>query len=188
MHGEAALSERRDGRTAVTGRARTADRAARGTVRSRAPRPISVGPLRHQIGYALRRAQLAVFTDIIAELAEFDLSPAQFSVLAVLNENPGARSSEVGQALGIQKANFVPLLDALVRRGLVSRRPAQDDRRALALHMTSKGHDLLARANRAQTRHEARLIVRIGKGGHAQLLELLERLTAGSESLDADGH
>lgn len=148
-----------------------------GATRRRGARSTTVGPLRNQIGYALRRAQLAVFTDIIAELARFDLSPAKYSVLTVLKENPGASASHVGQSLGIQKTNFVPVLDGLVQRGLVDRLPSQDDRRALALHLTAEGEALLERANRAQAQHEARLVARIGETGHAQLLRLLERLT-----------
>src|SRR5690606_18366997 len=137
------------------------------------------GSIASQIGYALRRAQLAVFADIIDALAEFDLSPAKFSVLSVIHENPGARPSEVGRALDIQKTNFVPLLDALEQRGLVARSPAAEDRRALELHLTPEGRALLLRAARAQARHEARLVARLGgEKGRAQLLELLERLTA----------
>lgn len=144
---------------------------------ARPARPIEVGPLRSQVGYALRRAQLAVFNDIIAELAQFDLSPAKFSVLTVLHDNPGARSSDVGQALGIQKTNFVSLLDALAQRGLVDRRPSERDRRALALYLTPDGQTLLEQANRAQARHEASIVAHIGASGHARLLELLEGLT-----------
>src|SRR5690606_27549585 len=94
-------------------------------------RDVRLGSIASQIGYALRRAQLAVFADIIDALAEFDLSPAKFSVLAMIHENPGARPSEVGRALDIKKTNFVPLLDALEPRGLVARRPPAEDRRAV---------------------------------------------------------
>lgn len=148
-------------------------------------RSIALGPLQHQIGYALRRAQLAVFADIIAALAEFDLSPAKFSVLTVIQENPGARSSDVGRALGIRKTNFVPLLDALEQRRLVVRQPSEQDRRALALYLTPKGQALLQQAASVQARHEARFVARIGESGCRQLLDLLERLADAPANSDA---
>lgn len=149
-------------------------------------RTIGVGPLQEQIGYALRRAQLAVFADVIAALAELDLSPAKYSVLAVIHENPGARSSDVGRALEIRKTNFAPLLDALEQRELVVRRASQEDRRTFALYLTAKGRALLERATRAQARHEARFVARIGEDGRARLLELLDRLTRESEKTVGD--
>jgi len=162
--------------------ARRAARAAQ-----RRTREVRLGSLASQIGYALRRAQLAVFADVIDALAEFDLSPAKFSVLAMIHENPGARPSEVGRALDIKKTNFVPLLDALERRGLVARSPAAEDRRAVELHLTPEGRALLLRASRAQARHEAKLVARLGEKGRNELLELLERLTTPAEAADHVG-
>ncbi|MBN1238976.1 MAG: MarR family transcriptional regulator [Gammaproteobacteria bacterium] len=129
-----------------------------------------------------------MFADIIAVLAEFDLSPAKFSVLSVIRENPGASSSDVGRVLEIRKANFAPLLDALEQRDLVVRRASEEDRRTFALYLTPKGRALLARATRAQCRHEARLVARIGESGRVQLLELLDRLTqVSAATVGADG-
>ena len=45
---------------------------------------VDIGPLAGKVGYALRRAQLAVFDEIIAAFAELDLRPAQYSVLVLL--------------------------------------------------------------------------------------------------------
>ena len=153
--------------------------AARGASRvvQRREREVRLGNLANQIGYALRRAQLAVFADLIDALSKFDLTPAKFSVLAVVHENPGVRPSEVGRVLDIKKTNFVPLLDSLERRGLVVRRPAAEDRRAVELHLTTEGRTLLQRANLAQARHETKFVARLGEKGRTELLELLERLT-----------
>jgi len=150
-------------------------------------REVRVGSLSNQIGYALRRAQLAVFADLIGALSKFDLTPAKYSVLAVIQENPGVRPSDVGRVLDIRKTNFVPLLDALERRGLVARRPAAEDRRAVELHLTAEGRALLQRASQAQARHEAKFLARVGEKGRRQLLELLERLTTSHDDADCVG-
>ncbi|MBP0651640.1 MarR family transcriptional regulator, partial [Mycobacterium tuberculosis] len=67
------------------------------------------------LGYLLRRAQLAVFEDFNARFAALELTPAQYSVLLVIGLNPGRKQSEIARVLGIQRANFVVMLDHLQR-------------------------------------------------------------------------
>jgi DNA-binding MarR family transcriptional regulator len=136
-----------------------------------------MGRMHGYLGYLLRRAQLLAYADFIAELAELNLSPGQFGVLTVIDTNPGLRQSEVSSALGIQKTNFVALVNGLERRGLAVRKPAAGDRRSYALHLTPPGKALLKRARAAQARHEARLVERLGEEGRVQLLGLLGKLT-----------
>ena len=135
-----------------------------------------VGPLARMVGYVLRRAQLAVFDDVIANFAEIDLRPAQYSVLVLLGHSPGLKQSDVAAALGIQRANFVVLFDSLERRGLSRRVSAPNDRRSYALYLTEEGERLLARANALEAAHEARLDAKLGPGGRGHLLDLLNRI------------
>jgi DNA-binding MarR family transcriptional regulator len=128
------------------------------------------------VGYALRRAQLTVFEEVIANFAELDLRPAQYSVLVLLGHSPGLKQSDVAAALGIQRANFVVLFDGLERRGLARRSPAPNDRRSYALYLTDAGTAVLGRANLLETELEARLDARLGPGGRERLLDLLGRL------------
>lgn len=144
-------------------------------------RSVGLAPLMGYVGYAVRRAQIAVFGDFLESLREVDLRPAQFGVLVVIADNPGMRQSEVCAGLGIQKANFVPLISELEARGLVVREPGATDRRSYALHLTAQGEALLRRARELHAKHEARLTDRIGRRGRAQLLVLLNRLADGHE-------
>src|SRR6185437_15932968 len=100
---------------------------------------LRLGPLPQYVGYALRRAQMSTVTRFLEALQEVDLRPTQFAVLTVIGENPGVRQCEVCAALGIKKANFVPLLNQLQRRGLAVRRAGVADRRSSALHLTAQG-------------------------------------------------
>ena len=137
---------------------------------------IRLGPLPGLLGYAIRRAQLAVFLDLHQALRDEDIRAAQFSVLEVLHHNPGLRQTQVSAALGIKTTNFVPLFDALERRGLAERRPIQGDRRARGLFLTKPGQELLARLEKLIEEHEARFTARIGQDGKRQLMDLLNRL------------
>lgn len=143
--------------------------------------PVDMGPLPTLLGYVLRRAQLAVFQDFLKSCALLDIRPTQFSVLTIVERNPGLKQSQVGDALGVKRANFVALLDGLERRGLVRREQSATDRRSYALYLTRDGEDLLARLNPVIAAHEERLAEALGPGGRDVLLDLLARLTAFGE-------
>jgi DNA-binding MarR family transcriptional regulator len=143
------------------------------------PAGISLGHLDGLLGYRLRRAQLAVFQDFITSMRDYDLRPAQFSVLAIIQANPGLKQSRVSEALGINRANFVALLDELETRKLARRAPAPGDRRSNALFLTPKGEAFLDEAFRhLQARHERRLDETLGAADKQNLLALLDRLAA----------
>lgn len=138
---------------------------------------VDLGPLTGLIGFALRRAQLAVFQDFHRHFTDSDVRPVQFSVLVVLRHNPGVRATQVACALGIKRTNFVPLFDSLQARGLAERRPVKGDRRASALYLTEAGVTMLAALERRVVEHEAKFAARLGVEGRYQLMSLLHRLT-----------
>lgn len=74
-----------------------------------------------QVGYMLRRAQLAVFADFVASQRGAAMRPGQFSILAVIGRNPGLSQTQVCNALGIKRANLVAAIDMLEAAGLVRR-------------------------------------------------------------------
>jgi DNA-binding MarR family transcriptional regulator len=139
-------------------------------------RRVNFGPLTDYLGYALRRAQMSAVAEFLEAFKEIDLRPTQFAVLILINENPGVRQTEVCDALGIQKANFVPLLNELERRGLALRKSVAADRRSSALHLTPLGNVTLHRARTIHDAYESRFVTRLGRRGRDQLLALLNKV------------
>lgn len=137
---------------------------------------VSFGPLTGYLGYALRRAQMAAVAEFLEAFKDIDLRPTQLAVLIIIHENPGVRQTEVCDALGIQKANFVPLLNELERRGLALRKSVAGDRRSSALHLTPLGNVTLQRARAIHDAYEERFVARLGRRGHGQLLALLNKV------------
>ena len=138
---------------------------------------VRTAPLQESIGYALRRAQGVVYSNLNDALARISLRPLEFTLLMMVAENPGASQSGVCDALGIQKANCVPTMSELERRGFIIRRKSTSDARSYELHITNKGKRILQRAGELQSSHEQKLIDRIGPEGREQLLRLLGKLT-----------
>jgi DNA-binding MarR family transcriptional regulator len=167
-------------RAASPGRKKSRDNESEGTggrvVEARPIRPVRFGPLADYVGYALRRAQMTSVTEFLEVMQEVDLRPTQFAVLTLIHENPGVRQTEVCAALGLQKANFVPRLNVLQRRGLALRKAGVPDRRSSALHLTEHGAAVLQRARELHAQWEGRIAARLGENGREQLLELLKKL------------
>lgn len=134
---------------------------------------IDLGPLPELVGYMLRRAQLAVFQDFWRGYEPFDIRPAQYAVLLIIERNPGLRQSQVSNALNIKRANLVALLDSLEGRGLAKRVPVETDRRSYALHLTEDGAALMKKLAEVNAMHERRVNATIGEPGRKELLRLL---------------
>ena len=142
---------------------------------------VDLGLLPELIGYVLRRAQLVVFQDFFAAFAPFDIRPAQFSVLTVIEHNPGLTQSQVAGALGIKRMNFVGMLDELETRGLAERRQTARDKRAYALYLTAEGAALMRRLKPILKAHESRMVAKVGEQGREALIGLLRQIADGRE-------
>jgi DNA-binding MarR family transcriptional regulator len=139
---------------------------------------LDLAGLSDAVGYVLRRAQLAVFADFIRRFAVLDLKPAQYSALVVIGNNPGRNQSEIAAALGIQRTNFVAMLDELEARGLAERVRSPLDRRSHAVMLTPAGRALVARARDLQVDQERAIAAMLGPGGREILVDLANRLAA----------
>lgn len=138
---------------------------------------IDLATLPNHIGYAVRRAQIAIFQKIIDRMAALDIRPGQFSVLTVIGANPGLKQIAISEALGIRRPNLVAMVGELERRGLARRRPVPGDRRSHALYLTRRGAALLARLKALAAVHEREITQAISPSEKRQLLRLLNRLT-----------
>jgi DNA-binding MarR family transcriptional regulator len=140
---------------------------------------VDLGPLPGLIGYVLRRAQLAVFQDFFTAFAPHNIRPAQFSVLTVIERNPGLTQSQVAGALGIKRTNFVGMLDELEKRGLAERRQAARDKRSYALYLTADGAALMRKLKPVIKAHESRMVTTVGEAGRETLIALLREIADG---------
>ncbi len=138
---------------------------------------VDLGPLTDGIGYMLRRAQLASFKNFQQVFGPVGITPAQYSVLLIIELNPGLRQTQVSDALGIKRANFVGLIDVLEKRGLAQRIPAVD-RRSYALHLTEQGRKFLKPLRELNDAHEAQLAAALGKDGRAALVSALTAIAS----------
>jgi len=67
------------------------------------------------------------------------LTVAQLELLAALAEHQGMRPGELARLLHLAPNTVTTLINALAPRGLISRSPADNDRRAVAMRLTESG-------------------------------------------------
>jgi DNA-binding MarR family transcriptional regulator len=138
---------------------------------------LQLGELSGQLGYVLKRAQLKVFENFLRCVASLQLTPAQFSVLLLVEKNPGRNQTEIASTLGILRPNFVAMLDNLESRDLCTRIRSTNDRRSHILVLTDKGKAVLARARKlVASKHESRLNDLLGTANREALIAMLSKI------------
>ena len=134
---------------------------------------VALGDLSQSLGYRIRRAQLWVFREVSQRLAPFDISPAQFSVLSVIDANPGVNQLAIAQVLSIERAGLGRMVDHLERRGLVTRAESSINRRYYLLYLTPEGAGLLGRLKPIIAASEKSLLEKVGSRAYTQFQRTL---------------
>ena len=107
--------------------------------------------MKHQLDLGVRmwlhlnRIRHTVTRRLAGHLERYDLTLAQFGVLAQLQAVPGISQQRLADWLFVTKGNMVGLLNRLEDRGLVERRPDPEDGRTHVVCLTEHGAELAAR-------------------------------------------
>jgi DNA-binding MarR family transcriptional regulator len=135
---------------------------------------LELGDLREHLGYFVRRLQVWVFKDFNRTLAPLDVRPAQYSVLVLIETNPGRSQAAIGKALNIERARLARLLHELERRKWIERRSAASDARSHALFLTAEGQTAMRWIKTLAAEHETKLTKFVGARRRMQLMDLMK--------------
>jgi len=122
-----------------------------------------------------QEATFQAFSRLSKEIGE---SPGRFATLTLIERNPGISQTELSRAAGRDKSTLTPVVEDLVRRGLVERRRMDHDRRSYRLNVTAEGKKTLALLTRCARRHERNLDRVIGTRDRTRFLALLKKIAA----------
>jgi len=139
---------------------------------------VDFGPLAGWVGFNLRMAQEATFQAFSHRSQEIGESPGRFATLMLISRNPGISQTELSYANGRDKSSLTPVVEDLVRRGLVERKRMDHDRRAYRLSLTADGKKMLALMTRCAREHERVLDGIIGARDRKRFIDVLKRLAA----------
>jgi DNA-binding MarR family transcriptional regulator len=148
----------------------------RGFKRAAEETQIDSGILPELLGYNLRRAQIGMFKAFSVAFRSVDIRPTQFSIMVIIEANPGLKQSELSAALLVKRTNMVALLDRLEERGLIRREVSPLDRRAHGLYLTEQGSQFMLHLHEIHRRLEQHLSDLLGADRKADLLHLLRQM------------
>lgn len=106
------------------------------------------------LGYRLRRAHGAMHRSFLAAVADLGLTQKQAAMLWLINGNPGAAQVSAADALGMDRATTMAIVDRLQDRGWLLRKQSSADRRRQELYLTPAGQNLLRKARLRVAKHE----------------------------------
>lgn len=152
--------------------------STKGATTGACAKPVDYGQLDERIGYHLRRAQIAVFADFYASFESVNIRPVQYSILTIIEANPGLLQTQVSDALGIRKTNFVGLIVGLEKRGLVKRVQQENDRRSYGLYLSETGKDFMPHLHQLAQQHEQGVIGALSDKQTRDLFALLKAIAA----------
>ncbi|WP_462383014.1 MarR family winged helix-turn-helix transcriptional regulator [Pseudomonas sp. Marseille-QA0892] len=128
------------------------------------------------VGYALRRAQMKVFQHLVDQLSQHDLRPAQFTAMAIIEQEPGLMQADLARKLAIEPPQLVLLLNKLESRGLAERVRAKQDKRSYGLYLSKEGKALLRKLKKLAEASDSKATEPLDEDERAHLLALLHKI------------
>ena len=116
----------------------------------------------------------------------FNVTVAQWRIIAVLHEYPGLSAKEVTARCNLDKVKVSRAVADLESRSLLARRTIADDRRASELRLTAKGLKLFAEISTLAVEWEADLLAELDSKERRTLLVLLGRLEEAMDTTKAN--
>ena len=139
-------------------------------------RPLNVGMLPNLLGYNVRRAHMALWRDFNRTVGIGRIRPGIFSLMVLVDENPGIAQIELATQLKIDKATIVGLIRQLQRQGWIERRQSGSDRRRQDVFLTDVGSRELVGLRREMIEHEAKFLQVFSRQELAQFFDFLRRI------------
>jgi DNA-binding MarR family transcriptional regulator len=142
-----------------------------------APDELRQETLNDVIGYQVVQAGITTL-QVFERCAGHPLSlrPVEYSLLALIRDNPGIAPARLARALSVTPPNITMWVGKLEGRQLVRREASTDDRRAQQLHVTPAGQKLVDDATRRILDGERERLAALTPGERSILAELLRKL------------
>ena len=124
----------------------------------------------------LARAYQAFSAYSEAHVRQFDLTPAQFDVIATLGNTNGMCMGDLGEKTLITKGTLTGVIDRLIQKQLVCRETLVENRRSVIVTLTPKGQEVFDQVFPAHIAHLKERFDRLDASELELLKVMLNRL------------
>lgn len=112
------------------------------------------------------------------EIASLDIKPPHLDILVNLYRFEGLTQQDLARKLLVGRSNMSMLLPQMEKRGLITRRGDENDRRVLRLYLTDDGRALTEKAMDIQTKVIDRMMETSTLEECMSVANVMDRLTA----------
>ena len=136
----------------------------------------SIVSIEQEIGYLIRRAHqraAVIFQEI---MAEFDLTPTQFAVLAKLAELGEMSQNHLGRLVAMDPATNQGVVRRLIKRGWLQQRHDPQDKRRLLLSLSHQGRQEIDKILVEGSKISPVILSPLASEDQRQLLDLLRQI------------
>jgi DNA-binding MarR family transcriptional regulator len=140
------------------------------------PHTLDTGHLHQTIAYHIRRAQLQLAREFKESVNSGSVVRGQYTVLSMIDANPGITQIDLSRMLDIDKAALVSLVFGLEKSGWISKKQAEEDRRRHTLFLTKSGEKMLQTLNEDMTAREDAIRSKFSAAEVKTLIKLLRRI------------
>jgi DNA-binding MarR family transcriptional regulator len=130
-------------------------------------------------GFLLARLGMESRKRFAHMMARHELATHHFGLLVALGEHNVLPQQQLGQIMGVDSRNAVPIIDELEERKLITRRSDPQDRRRYNVSITSTGLRLIRDISRDGAKLEQEFLKPLSDSEQSSLHSLLLKLFAG---------
>jgi DNA-binding MarR family transcriptional regulator len=141
-------------------------------------RPTGIRELDQRIPFLLSQLGTYVADDFKRRLAPLGVDARTNAVLVALSGDDGQSQRQLSGRLGLHRNVMVSLIDTLEDQGLVERKPHPADRRAFAVTLTDRAHELLPALEDQSHAMEDEVTSTLTPDERSALLDMLQRMSA----------
>ncbi|HLS10206.1 MarR family transcriptional regulator [Lentibacillus sp.] len=91
----------------------------------------------------LMKAAKSLTEYVKKDISRYDMKTSDFAVLEALYHKGNLTVKQISEAVLINAGSMTYVIDKLEAKDLLERRPCKDDRRAVYIHITEKGKQLM---------------------------------------------
>lgn len=115
-------------------------------------------------------------------LAQHDVRPHHFAVLAALDDLGPSSQQDLCDALDIDKAHMCGFVDELLGRELVQRQRCEEDRRRYRVTISARGRALLDALMEVERRTQQEVFGHLADDEHTTLIALLAKVVDAADA------
>jgi DNA-binding MarR family transcriptional regulator len=127
-------------------------------------------------GYCIGKAALRIKTIQQAKLDKYKIISPQMGILRLLQIEGPLSQVALGQAIGIDKATMVKLIDDLENKKWLERITSTSDRRIKHIRLTTKGDDFLKVMGRICPEAEDEVLAKLTEKERQQFKAILQKI------------